>query len=344
LATDEVLAERAGSGASPPTLRLYTYRPHCVLVGRFQDAAYEVRLRRCAEEGIDVNRRPTGGGAILMGPDQLGVALALPKQPGGLRQLMTGFSTNLIRGLATFGIDARFRGKNDLAVNGRKIAGLGIHRTATGGLLFHASLLVDLDVRLMTSVLRTPFKRIGDRERGVVRRRIATVREHAGRELPMSELRGVMAGTFDAVDRGAMTEDEGVAVDQRERERYADPRWLAQNNHVPDTTGRAAIRTTAGTVDVRVAVAGGTIKAAWVRGDFLADEHLIADVEGQLRWHTGDPDAIARTVTRAWDRAGAIDTLAPEAIVEAVNAAVSRATTGTASPYGCFVEPEPTHD
>ena len=48
------------------------------------------------------------------------------------------------------GIAASFRGKNDLEVAGRKIAGLGIHRDASGGLLFHASLLLDLDVALMT--------------------------------------------------------------------------------------------------------------------------------------------------------------------------------------------------
>ena len=44
LAADETLARRVGEGASPPTLRLYTYRPHVALVGRFQDATNELRL------------------------------------------------------------------------------------------------------------------------------------------------------------------------------------------------------------------------------------------------------------------------------------------------------------
>ena len=38
LAADETLARRLGAGASPPTLRLYTYVSHCALVGRFQRA------------------------------------------------------------------------------------------------------------------------------------------------------------------------------------------------------------------------------------------------------------------------------------------------------------------
>ena len=154
LATDEVLARNVGGGLSPPTLRLYTYRPHVALVGRFQDAASEIHLDYAQRHDIQVNRRPTGGGAILMGPDQLGVALALPGREDGLgeraRELMVRFSAGLVRGLADLGITAVFRGKNDLAVGGRKIAGLGIYRAPCGGLLFHASLLVDLDVKLMS--------------------------------------------------------------------------------------------------------------------------------------------------------------------------------------------------
>ena len=39
LAADEVLCRQVGAGRSPPTLRLYTYRSHCALVGRFQNLA-----------------------------------------------------------------------------------------------------------------------------------------------------------------------------------------------------------------------------------------------------------------------------------------------------------------
>ena len=344
LATDEVLAERAGDGTSPPTLRLYTYRPHCVLVGRFQDVACEVDLERCADEGLDVNRRPTGGGAILMGPDQLGVALSLPKQHGRPRDVMSGFSAGVVTGLAALGIDARFRGKNDLAVDGRKIAGLGLHRTASGGFLFHASVLVDMDTDLMTTVLRTPFKQIGERERGIVRRRITAIREHTGRPVPMEEVRGAVAEAFDGRDCGPLTDAERHAIATRERNRYRDPAWVHQASDIPDTVGRAAVRTDGGTVDVRVAMAGRTIKAAWVRGDFFADERVVSEIEGRLRWHPGDRESVAATISAAWSEGAETDTVGEGALVDAVNAAVSRAAAEAGEPYGCFVAPEPCHD
>ena len=61
-----------------PTLRLYTYASHAALVGRYQTLDAEVDLEACAATGTAVSRRPTGGGAIVMGRDQLGVALVLP--------------------------------------------------------------------------------------------------------------------------------------------------------------------------------------------------------------------------------------------------------------------------
>ena len=55
--------------------------------------------------------------------------------------------------IETMGVQPRFRPKNDLEASGRKIAGLGVCRDASGGMLFHTSLLVDLDVEQLTRVL-----------------------------------------------------------------------------------------------------------------------------------------------------------------------------------------------
>ena len=58
LAADECLAARVGVGerrdvaCSVPTLRLYTYRSHCALVGRFQNLENEVHRAYCAEHNL----------------------------------------------------------------------------------------------------------------------------------------------------------------------------------------------------------------------------------------------------------------------------------------------------
>ncbi|MBI2544858.1 MAG: lipoate--protein ligase, partial [Candidatus Rokubacteria bacterium] len=132
LAADEVITRRQGTGTSPPTLRLYTYRSHCALVGRFQRVRSEIHLDYCRANGIAVNRRPTGGGAILMGEDQLGVAVMVPERADArsydrTRELFQRFSGGIIEALASLGVAAEYRRKNDVEVRGRKVAGLGIY-------------------------------------------------------------------------------------------------------------------------------------------------------------------------------------------------------------------------
>src|SRR6266496_4235709 len=199
LAADEALAQRVGLNLSQPTLRLYTYQSYCALVGRFQNV----------ENEITINRRPTGGGAIIMGADQLGVALTIPGRGDDslrltaqgdayshARELMSDFSNGLVCGLNQLGVEARFRRKNDIEVNGKKLVGLGVYRAPSGGLLFHASMLVDLDIALMLRVLNTPFEKLSDKEIDTVAARITTVRRETESKITLDAVRRVIADGF----------------------------------------------------------------------------------------------------------------------------------------------------
>ena len=228
LAADECLAHRVGVGESPPTLRLYTYQSHCALVGRFQNLDNEVQRDYCAAHGIAVNRRPTGGGAIMMGADQLGVALTIPGHSDDsysrARELMTQFSAGVVNGLQTLGVAASFRRKNDIEVGGRKIVGLGIYRAPRNGLLFHASLLVGLDIPLMLCVLKTPFEKISDKEIATIAERVTTVRQEIGRKIEVDEVRrriaeGYTAASGVSLAAGDFSDDERRAIAALERDK-----------------------------------------------------------------------------------------------------------------------------
>lgn len=375
LAADDCLAGRAGAGESEPTLRLYTYRSHCALVGRFQNLDNEVYREYCQAQGVALNRRPTGGGAILMGADQLGVALTIPGkfgqpqegqlqerqsqggQPQGVaptyahaRELMAQFSAGVVNGLRSLGVAASFRRKNDIEVNGRKIVGLGIYRAPSGGLLFHASLLVGLDIPLMLRVLKTPFEKISDKEIATVAERVTTVRREIGREIEVDEVRARVADGYAAAFdvsllSGDFTADELRAISNLQSLKYDTAEWVNQTTAVPDAVGSAKLKTPGGLLDVRVTLAGSTLKAAFVGGDFFAAEGAIAELEASLRWHSAAPDAVAAALARAYAaRADDLAAIPLESLTQAVEQAVRRAqaveAAARADPYGCFVNPE----
>jgi lipoate-protein ligase A len=353
LATDDAMTGRVGRGLSAPILRLYTYRP-CALVGRFQTIGNELRLERCEARGMPVNRRPTGGGAIVMGPDQLGVALMLPGGGGDAyaqaRERMARFSAGICRALAGWGIQAVFRGKNDVEVGGRKIAGLGIFRHPQGGLLFHASLLVGLDVPLMLDVLNTPFEKITDKEIATVAARTSTVRRECGQALSLPEVRARVAEgyveTFGVtLEESAITAEEREAIRDLEQEKYRSHDWIFQSIALPDAFGAAKRKTPGGLLDVRVTLAGTTIKSVLLGGDFFAGEGAVADLEARLRWHPSHPRAVEKTLRAAHAQHAADLAMLPvEALVETVQEAVSKAGQASAREqlqrYGCFVNPQ----
>lgn len=292
LALDEALM--AGYGrAQPdrsPALRLYTYRDHCVLVGRYQHLEAEVDLEACRRRGADVNRRPTGGGAIIMGSGQLGLAV-ITRAPAEQRprQLLERFSEGIMAGLSQVGVTAGFRGKNDLEAGGRKIAGLGLYLDGAGGLLFHASILADLDVASMLEVLRIPAAKLGPRAIEAVEGRVTTVTRETGQPWDGTTLRAHVAAGFVQVlginfeAQEPSLADQGLAR-RLVTERYAAPDWLHQNSPQPDSTATVVAKTGVGLVRVYIALHGRTIKSVLFTGDFNVVPEPFRALEEALRW------------------------------------------------------------
>ncbi|HEX5189498.1 MAG TPA: hypothetical protein VFW16_08160 [Streptosporangiaceae bacterium] len=307
LALDEALMAGYARGKPPatPTLRLYTYRTHCALIGRYQNLDAEVDLMACAETRTPVSRRPTGGGAIIMGASQLGVALAAAapaaRRP---RQIIEELAGGLIAGLAGLGIDAVFRGKNDLEVDGRKIAGLGLYADQSGALLFHASVLADLDIGFMLRVLRIPAAKLAGKAAAAVAQRVTTVTELTGQRWDGPALRPVIASGFAAAFGAGL---EPAEPDAAERElaatlaadRYSTQSWLADRTAALDGSGSAALKTPAGLARIYLTTHADLVKNAIVVGDFNDLPPEVVHFEAALRWRRLDETAVAEAIRRS---------------------------------------------
>ena len=324
LALDEALMARYARGEppSPPTLRLYTYRTHCALIGRYQNLDAEVSLPTCRSTGTPVSRRPTGGGAIIMGSGQLGVALTAVAPPDRRpREIIEELAGALITGLSELGISALFKGKNDLEVNGRKVAGLGLYLDQSGAMLFHASVLADLDIGFMLQVLRIPAAKLADKAAPAVAERVTTVTELTGQPWDGPALRPVIASGFAAAVGAKL---EPAEPDEPERalaatlaaDKYSSDSWLADRSAALDGTGSAPLKTPVGLARIYLTTHGDLVKNAIVVGDFNDLPAPVVALESALRWHRLDDLSVASAIARS----GAADALGvgPEQLVAAV--------------------------
>lgn len=106
MAADERLLARVAAGGES-ALRLYRWARPTLSLGRFQPLD-DVDAAACAERGVEVVRRPTGGRALLHGAD-LTYAVAMPRPAGAAGRVDAVYRTiaaGLVRGLAMLSVEA----------------------------------------------------------------------------------------------------------------------------------------------------------------------------------------------------------------------------------------------
>jgi lipoyl(octanoyl) transferase len=109
MARDEAIAAVLASGAAPPTLRLYRWRPACLSLGRFQRSA-AIDRAACARAGVAVVRRPSGGRALLHDDELTYAVIARADHPlvagGSVVDSYRRISAALLAGLRGLGVEA----------------------------------------------------------------------------------------------------------------------------------------------------------------------------------------------------------------------------------------------
>jgi lipoate-protein ligase A len=110
MALDGAMLEAHLRGETPPTLRVYTWRPPAVSLGRFQQAEASLDLTACRNAGVDVVRRPTGGRAILHTEEEVTFSVVISEERLGTHGTMACYRAlafAIVAGLKDLGLDAR---------------------------------------------------------------------------------------------------------------------------------------------------------------------------------------------------------------------------------------------
>ncbi len=257
MATDEALAESAGAGEGPPTLRFYQWAPPCLSLGRHQPLT-EIDQDACRRLGFDIVRRPTGGRSILH-TDELTYSVAgpvsEPRLAGAILESYLRLAQALELGLARLGLPAQkapgdLRAGPDVSAacfevpsayeitfGGRKLIGSAQSRRQ-GWVLQHGSLPLTGDIARVVEALAIPTQVERDALRSALRRRATTVAAELGRPIAVETAIAVLASAFaDSLDvtlvPGGLSAREEQRVELLLRERYCHPDWLAHGGQRP---------------------------------------------------------------------------------------------------------------
>ncbi len=226
MAIDEAMMFARSKRIVPNTLRFYKWSPACVSIGFFQNINEEVDILKCDDLGIDYVRRYTGGGAVFH-ENEVTYSIVLseedvPKDIVHSYRLICGA---LVKGFEKLGVKAEFKAINDIEVNGKKISGNAQTRK-NGIVLQHGTILLDVNVDKMFSLLKVPDEKIRDKIIQNVKERLTSLEG----KFDFNKVKKTMISAFQETFKikfkeEKLTEKEEELAKKLYKEKYSTIEW-----------------------------------------------------------------------------------------------------------------------
>ena len=221
VALDEALLVEAEEHGGPSVLRAWELGQLAVVLGASCRLRENVRVEACRADGVEIARRSSGGGTVVIGPGALNFSVVLPidadpelKSVDTAQRFVLGRTLEALR---KEGVPAEMLGSGDLTIGGRKFSG-SAQRRLRRHVLIHASLLYDFPLERIDAYTLPPPRRPayrGDRSHSefvtnlaLPRSRILAAlrtawlsggRDDASAEVPRQTLRRLIEGKFSGV-------------------------------------------------------------------------------------------------------------------------------------------------
>ncbi len=168
-----------------PTFFTWIVSP-TVIYGRHQSKEAEVNETYCAEHGIAVVQRKSGGGCVYADGGNLMISLITPDVHS--ERVFKEF-LNLLRIILTAkGLSAVTTAHNDILVEGRKVSGCACYAASTGTIV-HGTLLFDVNMEALTKAITPTEDKLAKHGVASIRQRVANIRELTDVFVDIQELR-----------------------------------------------------------------------------------------------------------------------------------------------------------
>lgn len=192
---------------------------------------------------------------------------------------------------------AEMSGRNDLQINGKKFSGNAM-KTEKGRMFSHGTLMYDVDLDVIGKALNVPADKIASKGIKSVHSRVTNLKPFFKPEyqhLTIEKFRDTLAKTILGVDdlkdaREYQLDDETKKnVEQLNQAVYSNWDWVYGES--PKAAIQHRQHFAQGTVDFRINLEGGRIKALKTYGDFFG-QRAISEFEQRLIGVRYDEEAV----------------------------------------------------
>jgi lipoate-protein ligase A len=269
-AVEEWLAERPSEGKA---FALWRTKP-TVMLGANLVAEMEVDLDYAAQNGIEIVRRSSGGGAIYTDEGTIQYSIILPRA-GGLdhKRIQADYLARpIIAALKTLGLGAEIKGRNDIVLGSKKITGMAQYIKGDF-LCSHGSILVDANLDRLARALNVDNEKLSSKALKSVQSRVVNIKDYVAEDVTTEDFLAILKTEVKNFGHGQMEDCEITEEGERRISEICERKYCAREwtfGRSPLYTFRNSARFPAGKVELFIDVKGGKIKALKIYGDYLA--------------------------------------------------------------------------
>ncbi len=253
-----------------------------IIVGKHQNTLAEINYEFVKNNQIKVVRRLTGGGAVFHDLGNINFTFI---QNGESEKLVDfrKFTQPILDVLLKIGIQAKFEGRNDLTIDGKKFSGNAEH-VFKNRVLHHGTLLFSSIMTNLSEALKVDESKFQDKSVKSVRSRVTNISEHLKNPLTIDEFINLVYNDVkeiypDATDY-ELSQDDEIAINKLVEEKYS--QWNWNFGYVAKYDYTKKVKTASGLIEINMNVNNGIITKVKFFGDYFSlkdteelENHLI---------------------------------------------------------------------
>lgn len=246
-----------------------------IIIGKNQNVFAEINRDYVEENNIKVVRRITGGGAVYHDLNNINFSYVSKKKSNqGID--FTPYYKMLVAAMKNMGIDAELTGRNDLTIDGYKIAGAS-QSVWHDRMLSNCCILYDVNLENLAKSLTVRKEKLESKGVKSVRARVSNIKPLITQDLTAEEFlenlqSELIKNLGDEVSEYVLTDEDLKGIDKIYTERFSKREW--NYGRVLHTDKKIYKRFNIGFVELFFNVRDDKIEQLKIMGDFFGEKDV----------------------------------------------------------------------